>query len=75
MIAGLTNREAQVLMLYGWGLTRHQVAQELGISPATVKNYQSTLGNKVGVTTRLELAILALRNRAALVKRLERLAA
>jgi PAS domain S-box-containing protein len=51
---GLTAREQQVLMLLAHGLGTDEVAGELVVSPATVRNHVQNILNKLGVHSRLE---------------------
>jgi DNA-binding NarL/FixJ family response regulator len=50
----LTDREMEVLQLLALGLANKQIAQELGISPNTVKFHVSLIYDKLGVTNRTE---------------------
>jgi DNA-binding CsgD family transcriptional regulator len=49
---GLTPREGEVLTGLSKGLTSKEIAQQLGISPNTVKTYLRLIMVKMGVTTR-----------------------
>jgi DNA-binding NarL/FixJ family response regulator len=55
----LTPRERQVLGGVARGLTNRQIAQELGISAATVKDHLSSVLGKLGVANRTQAAIAA----------------
>ena len=57
----LTNREIQVVQLLVRGHSNAEIAGELGIQLQTVKNLLSGLYAKLGVSTRLQLVLLALR--------------
>ena len=57
----LTNREIQVVRLLVRGQSNATIAAELGIQLQTVKNLLSGLYAKLGVSTRLQLVLLALR--------------
>lgn len=57
----LSSREVEVLRLIGKGLTRTQVAAELGRSVKTVDGHQDRLLRKLGLATRAELLRYALR--------------
>jgi DNA-binding NarL/FixJ family response regulator len=57
----LTNREIQVVQLLVHGRSNAEIAGELGIQVQTVKNLLSGLYAKLGVSTRLQLVLLALR--------------
>ena len=57
----MTNREIQVVQLLVRGQSNAAIAAELGIQLQTVKNLLSGLYAKLGVSTRLQLVLLALR--------------
>jgi len=57
----MTNREIQVVQLLVRGQSNAVIATELGIQIQTVKNLLSGLYAKLGVSTRLQLVLLALR--------------
>ena len=59
---GLTEREAEVLVLVARGLTNKEIAVRLGVSPVTVKNHVFHLYGKCGVQTRAAAALYAVRN-------------
>lgn len=50
----LTERESEVLMLVAKGKSTKQVAEELHLSPGTVRNYMSLILDKLQVTNRIE---------------------
>lgn len=50
----LTERESQVLELVAEGKTTKQIAGELFLTPGTVRNYISTILDKLGVGNRIE---------------------
>lgn len=52
---GLTAREQQVLMLLAHGLGTGEVASELVVSPATVRNHVQSILSKLGAHSRLEV--------------------
>lgn len=58
-----TERERQVLDLLAEGATTMQIAERLGISGKTVRNYLSTLYAKLGVEDRGQAALAARRLR------------
>lgn len=60
---GYTERERQVLDLLASGATTMQIADRLGISGKTVRNYLSTLYAKLGVEDRGQAALAARRLR------------
>ncbi len=57
---GLTSRELEVVSLITEGSTNKHIAQTFGISEETVKRHLTNIFNKLGVGTRLELALFAL---------------
>ena len=60
-LAVLSRRELQVLHLTAAGLTKKQMAHELGLSVKTVENVSARLMNKLGIHDRVQLARLAIR--------------
>jgi DNA-binding NarL/FixJ family response regulator len=58
-LAGLTDREREVLTLIGRGLNNAELAVELVISPLTAKTYVSRLLTKLDVRDRAQLVIAA----------------
>jgi DNA-binding NarL/FixJ family response regulator len=57
----MTGREIEVVQLLVQGQSNAQIAAALGIQLQTVKNMLSALYTKLGVSTRLQLVLLALR--------------
>lgn len=57
----LTTREIEVVQLLVLGQSNAEIAARLGIQLQTVKNLLSVLYGKLGVSTRLQLVLLALR--------------
>jgi DNA-binding NarL/FixJ family response regulator len=53
----LTKREEEVVQLVEEGLTNRQIAAELGLSEHTVRNNLFRIFDKLGVSTRVELAL------------------
>ena len=49
---------AAVVMHYGAGLKQRQIAQELNISPTTVKSHVEIILRKFGVSSRVALRVL-----------------
>jgi DNA-binding NarL/FixJ family response regulator len=47
----LTEREKEVLRLFGEGLTGKQIAANLGITAQMVSKYRKIYGRKLGLTT------------------------
>ena len=55
IVEELTPREKDVLLLLARGHTNRQIAQKLNISPRTVEGHRSSLVNKLGFSSRVEL--------------------
>ncbi|KAB7834445.1 response regulator transcription factor [Streptomyces mobaraensis NBRC 13819 = DSM 40847] len=58
-IAGITDREREVLALVGQGLSNTEIAERLVISAATAKTHVARLFAKLGARDRVHLAITA----------------
>ena len=56
---GLTERELQVVGGVVRGETNRKIADQLSITQDTVKHHLSSVFDKVGVSSRLELAVFA----------------
>ena len=56
---GLTSRELELIAAVRKGATNKEIATQLNISEHTVKNHLSSIFNKLGVSSRLELGMLA----------------
>ena len=61
----LTRREADVLRLLAQGLTQHEIAGRLAISPKTVSTHIEHVLRKLGVHSRAQAVALAFRDDAA----------
>jgi DNA-binding NarL/FixJ family response regulator len=59
--SGLTEAEAQVLRLLAEGLDNRSIAERLGKSEKTVRNQVSVVLSKLGVHSRAQAIVLALR--------------
>ena len=59
----LTPREIDVIVAVADGATNRVIAEQLGLSDQTVKNHLSHIYDKVGVSSRLELAIYAIHHK------------
>lgn len=58
----LTRRELDVVRLVAEGCGNREIAQQLGLSEHTVKNYLFNIFDKLGISSRAELVIYALSN-------------
>jgi two-component system, NarL family, response regulator LiaR len=61
LVDSLTGREKDILRLLGAGLSNADIAARLYFSEGTVRNYISSILNKLGVADRTQAAVLALR--------------
>ncbi|MDI6768650.1 MAG: response regulator transcription factor [Anaerolineales bacterium] len=61
-LAALTPREVEVLRLIARGLDNTAIAQELVLTKRTVQNHISNIYGKLGVASRTEAALLAIRH-------------
>jgi DNA-binding NarL/FixJ family response regulator len=59
---GLTSREVSIVRAIADGQTNKDIADQLGISLQTVKHHLTSIFNKTGVSSRLELALFAVHN-------------
>ncbi len=57
-LTSLSAQEKRVLALIAEGLTNKEVAVQLGLSDKTVKNYLSTVFEKLHVSRRAEAAVI-----------------
>jgi DNA-binding NarL/FixJ family response regulator len=55
----LTPREREVLVLVGRGMTNHEIAAHLVLSPLTAKTHVSRLFAKLGARDRAQLVVIA----------------
>lgn len=58
----LTPQERRILDLIGEGLTNRQIATHMGLTEKTVKNYVSAVLAKLGMQTRTQAAIFAVKH-------------
>ena len=59
----LTEKEDKVLSLITEGCTNREIAQAMSLAEGTIKNYVSRIMDKLHANTRIELALLARRQR------------
>jgi DNA-binding NarL/FixJ family response regulator len=57
----LSRRELEVLRLLARGMENTKIAQELNISPRTAKNHVSSILSKLGLPSRVQAAVYAVR--------------
>ncbi|MBN6033764.1 response regulator transcription factor [Amycolatopsis sp. 195334CR] len=62
-LAGLSDRERELLGFISDGLTNRQIAARMNLAEKTVKNYVSRLLTKLGMQRRTQAAVLATRLR------------
>jgi two-component system response regulator DevR len=60
-LAALTDQERRILALIGQGMTNRQIGAELFLAEKTIKNYVSSILAKLGMTRRVQAAVLATR--------------
>lgn len=60
-LPSLTERETEILRLVAAGHDNRQIAEQLYLSPSTVKNHVSSILEKLGVKTRVQAAVRASR--------------
>ena len=58
--ASLTLRERQVVRLLAHGRSNKEIARELGLAYSTVKNYVSSILEKLGLSDRTQIALYAI---------------
>lgn len=61
LIDELSARELEVLSLLARGMENAEIAQQLGISPRTAKNHVSNILARLGMPSRIQAAIYAVR--------------
>jgi two-component system, NarL family, nitrate/nitrite response regulator NarL len=62
-LSALTTREMQIARAVAEGRGNRDIAIQLGITEQTVKNHLTSIFEKVGVATRLQLALVIFRER------------
>ena len=55
----LTPREAEVVQLLSEGMSTREISQKVGVTEHTIRNYLSNVFDKLGVSSRVELALYA----------------
>jgi DNA-binding NarL/FixJ family response regulator len=55
----LTDREREIVALVGEGLSNHEIAERLFVSPATAKTHVSRAMGKLGARDRAQLVVIA----------------
>jgi two-component system nitrate/nitrite response regulator NarL len=56
----LTPREAEVVHLLAEGMSTRELSHKVGVTEHTIRNYLSNIYDKVGVSSRVELALYAI---------------
>jgi DNA-binding NarL/FixJ family response regulator len=62
VLAPLNPREREILTLIAEGLTNRQIGTRVHLSEKTVKNYVSSILDKLGLTSRTQAAVIALKH-------------
>ena len=62
LFSALTDQELAILALMTDGLTNKEIARRIFLSEKTVRNYVSSILGKLGVTSRAEAAVFAVRH-------------
>lgn len=60
-LEGLTRAETELLTLIGRGMSSQQIANKLHRSIKTIESHRASLGRKLNVSNRVELALIAVR--------------
>ena len=60
-LAGLSDRESEVLEALCQGMSNKEIAEVLFVSPETIKSHVSTVIGKLGVKDRTQAVISAIR--------------
>ena len=61
-LAGLSSREQEILTLFSQGLSYAQIGEVKGNSPVTIRNTIYRIERKLGVRTKQEIVVWAVRN-------------
>jgi len=62
LASDLSDRELDILRLLAKGMTNSEIANKLSLSYGTVRNYVSSIYNKLGVLDRTQAALFAMRH-------------
>jgi DNA-binding NarL/FixJ family response regulator len=62
-LSNLTSREREIAASIAEGRSNREIAKQLGVSEQTVKNHVTSILHKVGVSSRLQLALTIVRQR------------
>ncbi|NUR53716.1 MAG: response regulator transcription factor [Acidobacteria bacterium] len=60
---GLTKREREIIVAVAAGRSNREIGEQFGISKDTVKHHLTAIFDKVGASSRVELALFALHHR------------
>lgn len=60
LLAKLSPREREVLVLVAKGFTNQRIGKQLFISDKTVKNYVTSIRRKLGLENRIQIALYAI---------------
>lgn len=63
----LTSREVEIIYRVGKGLSNKKIADELGLSVATIRTHLNKVYEKIGVESRVELALYAIQSGEAVM--------
>ncbi|ULQ55702.1 response regulator transcription factor [Flavihumibacter rivuli] len=66
-VSSLSERELNFLRLVCTDKTYREIAEELNVSPRTVDSYRDSLFEKLGISTRMGLALFAIKNGIVMV--------
>ena len=59
LVEPLTGREQEIVALVGTGLSNHEIAERLSISPATARTHVSRAMGKIGARDRAQVVVFA----------------
>ena len=65
LVPELTDREEQVVLLFGDGLGHREIARSLGISPLTVRDHARHARRKLNAATIAQAVAIVIRERTA----------